>query len=370
MLSVGRPLVGADAERRRGHHLRPGVVRLDAEDLRPGLLGDEHGDVPAGLPPHAGRRQCGREYPVACREWLRRSAGGGNHEQRGLVRIARHRRRRNRVGDEIAGRRDLRVVDRSQRHQIVDRHALRLTAHSASARTEATIRTRFQGFQRVPKGSRGFVLNAVPRFQLRCRTIGTAEKLKPLEHTLEPLEPLEPLELYFVVAINAGAAEIERPSAIPESSARGAFRWTRCRRCRCAPAVGETKSINGYGRAVTFSDTVPASITVPDSASSSYSTAVAVAVRLVNRMPAGPSPPARVHVREAGNRRSRGFVANGSTSSCGNAARRPQRVKERFRTGGQKGLRAHRVRMVRIAVVLKVVELEMRHRERQGASGA
>src|SRR6188474_3191549 len=78
--------------------------------------------------------------------------------------------------------------------------------------------------------------------------------------------------------------------------------------------------MNGYGRAHAISDAVPASTTVPDSASSSYSIAVVVAVRLVNRMPAGPSPPARIHVRDEGNVSARALVAYGSTVSSGNAA--------------------------------------------------
>src|SRR5262245_2159138 len=86
------------------------------------------------------------------------------------------------------------------------------------------------------------------------------------------------------------------------------------------PAVGDTKSMNGYGRALAISDTVPASMTVPDSVRSSYSIAVVVAVRLVKRMPGGPSPPARVHLRDAGNVNPRELVAYGSTTSSGIAA--------------------------------------------------
>jgi hypothetical protein len=51
---------------------------------------------------------------------------------------------------------------------------------------------------------------------------------------------------------------------------------------------------------VTLIATAPVSITVPDSRAVLMS--VPVAIRRVNRMPAGPSPPARVHVRDAGNR--------------------------------------------------------------------
>ena len=64
ILAVGRPLVRADAERRRrSRPARPCCPALIAEDLRPALLRRPAPRCSAVRPPpHARRRQCGREH--------------------------------------------------------------------------------------------------------------------------------------------------------------------------------------------------------------------------------------------------------------------------------------------------------------------
>ena len=177
----------------------------------------------------------------------------------------------------------------------------------------------------------------------------------------EPMEPLLERCLgthgttgtigYGLRSIHAGAAEISRRGASRDSRATGASRSTRCRRCRADRGRRRSRAISGYGR----DGDVERHGSGFDHGAGFREQRVFVlgdlrAARRVKRMPAGPSPPARVHVRDAGNASVARIGRERLDQLVHERGARPQPSNSDFAVGGQKRLGADRVGIRHLAV--------------------
>ena len=211
--------------------------RTPAGDRRPSPRNETR--VPSGDHRRRGAGSAGTNTLASSASRIAVAARRGHDEDPGLVGVGRQRRRRHRIGDAIAGRGDLDVVDRRQRHEVVDRHetpragGLRSSLHRREPAGQDDQRYRRSDTQ-PPAGHQAPILPQPDSDSYRLSRGGhdSARKVQAAAPAVFSRGRVWPSDRVWPAVISAARARGSPPAGRTDRSRRPAARRRRSSRAR------------------------------------------------------------------------------------------------------------------------------------------